>query len=86
MDKKQYYVTLFTIAFILLFAILFSWWQSDNSSVVGRCSITGINYVDVSPSRCWIEDVNATFCPLPTNIDCSGEVRGLADFLIGIIK
>ena len=85
-DKKQYYITLFTIAFVLLFVILFSWWQSDNSAVNGGCSITGINYVDVSPSECWNDDINATFCPLPTNIECQGEVKGLADFMIGIIK
>jgi len=86
MDKKRYYITLFTVTFLVSFALMFVWWQGDNSLVSGRCAITQIEYTDVSPSDCWIKAINSTYCPLPRNIDCSGEVGGIADLFVGIAK
>lgn len=81
LNKKQYYVTLFTIAFVILTAIFYIWKPNDNSTVIGKCSITGINYVDVSPNVCWNNKINSEFCPLPTNIECSGEMKSLSDVI-----
>jgi len=85
-DDVRYYITLVMISLLFLYLVTALWWIDDRSSVNGKCSITDINYVDVSPSECWIGNVNETFCPLPTNIDCSGEIQGIAKLFVEILK
>lgn len=86
MDKKQYYVTLFMIVFVLLFAILFSWWQSDNSQLSISCKFNQIELVNLTPDKCWNEEFSSKYCPIPKDIDCSVDIKGLADFIVAIAK
>jgi len=86
MDKKRYYITLFTVAFLVLFVLLFVWWQGDNTRIAGRCAITNIELVNVTPSDCWSGDFATDYCPVPKNIDCSFEIAGLADLLLNFAK
>ena len=84
-DNKKYYITL-TVASLLLFLLIISIWSfSDNSRVSGSCSINNIEYVNVSPSECWIDNINSSYCPLPKDILCSGEVLGLGRLMMGMI-
>lgn len=38
------------------------------------CRFAGIEYANVEPNACWMEDVSSEFCPLPTEIEC--HVKG----------
>ena len=86
MDKIVYYSTLIAFVFVIMFAILFSWWQSDTSEISGRCNLEGIELINVSPYECWSNDFVAEYCPKPKKIDCSFEVKGLADILMSFVK
>ena len=71
-------------AVVVVIGLLFAINLIDNSVINIDCSITGINYVDVSPSECWASNINETFCPLPENIECSGQLKGLSDLINNI--
>lgn len=84
-DNKKYYITLTvaTLLIILLSIVIGSF--SDNSKVVGSCSINNIEYVNVSPSECWNDGINSDYCPLPGDISYSGELSGLGNLMFGLI-
>ena len=87
MDKnyKKYYITLSVICILSLLLIFVIWSFSDRSRVAFNCSINNIDYIDVSPLDCWIDEINSTYCPLPKDIYCSGEVSGLANLMLNAI-
>ncbi len=86
--NKRYYITL-PIATILIFlAIMALWSAADTSKVSLHCSISDIEYRDVSPERCWdSDDYNtSTYCPLPHNINCKGDMESLGSIVGSMIS
>ncbi len=76
---KRYYITLPLMAIGIFLLIMVMWSAMDESKVSFHCSISDIEYRDVSPSTCWdSDDYNTSaYCPLPHNIDCEGNLENL---------
>ena len=85
MKDKRYYITLGISSLLALLLIIAIWSYSDNSRVAFSCSINNIEYRDVTPNECWDDGINATYCPLPHDIGCSGDVAGLGSLLMNIM-
>ena len=85
-NNKKYYITLTIVSILTLFLIFVLWSFSDDSKVSGSCSINNIDYVNVSPSECWTKNINETYCPLPRDISCNGEIVELGNLIWGIIR
>lgn len=80
LDKKQYYITLVVIAFLVMFTVTAIWWTNDRTKIKVDCSIKGIELINVSPYDCYIGDIRFIneFCPVPKDLSCSFELEGLA--------
>ncbi len=83
-SELKVFGVLFVIALLEALVITFFIVSNDNS-VSGKCSINNIEYKDVTPNECWNEDINATLCPLPKDIECSGSMEGLGSLLINLM-
>lgn len=82
-NNKKYYITLIVVSILSLFVLLSF---ADDSRVAFSCSINNIEYKDVNPNNCWIKDINATYCPMPHDISCNGEVSELGNLIINIFR
>lgn len=76
--KTEYYITV-ALAFIVLMGVVFALGSGD---IAGHCSVKGIELTDVSPNKCWYEDIEAEFCPIPKDIECSFDVQNAAGIII----
>ncbi len=80
-EKRKFNVisTLTFIAFIL--AIILIWSMSDNSDISLSCHISGIEYTNITPSECWHSGFTSDYCPLPNDVDCSGNAKSFSAIL-----
>ena len=85
---KRYYITLPLIAIGIFLLIMVMWSAMDESKVSLHCSITDIEYRDVRPYKCWdSDDYNTSaYCPLPHNIDCSGNMENIGTIVGSMIS
>jgi hypothetical protein len=60
------YVTIGLIL-VLFVALVYVYPQTFSA----RCRLSGIEYVNVFPAKCWNEDIDPRYCPLPSEVDCS---------------
>lgn len=80
-DKQNFGMYVVMISISLLFLSLIGMFVLNTLGAEAAISVRNIDYVNVSPSSCWDDDIDPAYCPLPRDIELHLKIKDVRKIL-----